>query len=465
MNLDPGPAHRMMDRVLGATPWSKQRDIVDAVFGAARTTVVRSCTGAGKTKVAADVCLAWLLTAPGRMVITTAPTGRQVQELLWKEVRQSYATAAQRGFPLGGHLPPRAAELRIKDGWLALGFSSTDPVNFQGWHSKAGTLVIIDEAVGVGDPTWDALEATLVGENDRLLALANPTIPSGRFYDLNKTTSGLSVARIHISAFDTPNVVAGRTVIPGLTTRAFIEDRKTRWGEDSAIYRARILGEFPDGDDMALAPLSWVDAAVARWHQLRFDKAIPNDDDTVIEAGLDVARLGADRSIMAVARFGRRVTMVEALHRLEKATTMKTATLARDLRKAAGVSLVRVDADGLGAGIFDRLCEIDPDAAVEIRGGRTANEPTRFVNLRSEMLWGVRQALHPDANTPIAIPPDDDLALQITSLRWVERTDGRIAVETKDEWRRRQGRGSTDELDAVAMALARGVGRGALFLA
>lgn len=460
----PAVALAFIADILGVRLWHKQVDIVRAVFGSARTTVVRSCTGAGKTAVAAAIALAWLLTGPDRTVITTAPTGRQVRELLWKEIRVAHARAAQRGYKLGGILPPKAPELRIKPGWLALGFSSGDPVNFQGWHSRGGTLVIVDEAVGVDDPTFDALESTLTGPWDRLLCLANPTANTGRFFELHKVASSASVERIHISAYDVPNVAEGREVFPGLVSRASVEDRKARWGEESAIYRSRILGEFPDGDDQALAPLSWVDAAVARWHQLQADASILWRGVGVdVEGALDVARLGRDRSVLAEARFGPLSTHLAALHRLAKSDTMTTARAASLLIDDLGLSVLRVDADGIGAGVYDRLVELNRPV-VEIRGGRSAVDPVRYYNLRSEMIWGVRDQLRPGADLPLTLPPDDDLAFQITSIRHIERGDGRIAIESKDDWRKRTGKSSPDELDAVAMALARSAGGGRVFV-
>jgi phage terminase large subunit len=484
---NPVVAKRFIAKVLGSTSWWKQNDIVESTFSR-RMTVVPSCTGAGKTKIAADIALAWLFTAPERTVLTTAPTARQVRDLLWKEIRLSYSAARARGWDLGGELPPRASELRISPSWLAVGFSSGDPVNFQGWHSRGGTLIIIDEAVGVPDATWDALEATCTGAYDRILALANPTQSSGRFFDLCKSQDG-SVGKIHIAAADTPNIAYGRTLIPGLATTEFVEDRAKRWGKDSAIYKSRILGLFPDGDDLALAPLRYVDAAVERWLQEQTDQAYLGRLNAVVEGGLDVARLGRDQTVLSVARFfdgdpGRMVsdriggsrpaplpplTFVDALRRLPKGVTTLTTTSALEAKRDLGVSILRVDADGLGAGIYDQLVATNEEGIVEVRGGRAAVEPLRFVNARTEMAWGVREALRPDTTTLLALPPDDALAHQITSLRWGVRGDGRLAVETKEEWKRRQsearGQSSPDELDAVAMAIARGAGSGPLLLA
>jgi hypothetical protein len=123
-----------------------------------------------------------------------------------------------------------------------------------------------------------------------------------------------------------------------------------------------------------------------------------------------------------------------------------------------GGKVVRVDADGLGAGVYDSLVEVmGRDKVKEIRGGRAAIDSERFFNSRSEMLWTLRESLRPDADVKTALPPDGNLTAQITSIRWSVDSRGRIAVESKDDYKKRTGQGSPDELDACAYAIARGV--------
>ena len=49
-----------------------------------------------------------------------------------------------------------------------------------------------------------------------------------------------------------------------------------------------------------------------------------------------------------------------------------------------------VDADGLGAGVYDRLVELGHSVG-EIRGGLPAIKPEDFVNRRSEWYWNLRE--------------------------------------------------------------------------
>ncbi|MFO7325985.1 MAG: hypothetical protein DIU62_009735, partial [Pseudomonadota bacterium] len=240
--------------ILGDEPWEKQVEILEAVRDYKRTAVA-SCHAAGKSWIAARVALWFLYSHPYSIVATTAPSFRQVKRVLWQEIRRAHRRAR---VPLGGRL--LQTELQIDDKWYAFGFSTRDPDRFQGLH-EGHVLVIVDEAAGVSPEIWTAIEGVLTGAHTRLLAIGNPTEPSGPFYELFREPG---VAKIHISAFDTPNVQAGRILIPGLVDREWVEDKKRRWGESSPMYQSRVLGRFPESGKDTLIPLSWVQAAQER---------------------------------------------------------------------------------------------------------------------------------------------------------------------------------------------------------
>lgn len=437
--------------VLGATMWSKQHDMVRATFGPKKYTLVASCTGAGKTKTAADIGLAWLCGAPQRGVITTAPTIRQIRDLLWAEVRSSYKRAAERGNPLGGSLLPKAPHLSMPlDKWEMLGFASRDEAAFQGYHYPGGTLVILDEAVGVEDRAFDALDRTLTGEHDRMLCICNPTTPAGRFYEWWGQESP-DVEKITISAFDIPNVIKHRAVIRGLTSHITVEKNRAKWGEDSPMWIAGVLGQFPQAGANVLVPLGWAQAAVERWKSVEVMPSGP------VEAGVDLARFGADATVVAPVWFGKALDFVGKLNKTTKHDMMEVTGFIMAHIREHGMKFVRVDGDAMGGGVVDRLAELG-QPVVEMRGGRRASDPQRFVNARSEWLWNVRCRLDPSSTMPpLAIPPDEDLISQMTSMRFGLDSQGRIVVESKDDWKKRRGRAdkpSPDELDALAYALA-----------
>jgi hypothetical protein len=217
------------------------------------------------------------------------------------------------------------------------------------------------------------------------------------------------------------------------------------------MWSSRVLGDFPDVDDFSLVPLSWFEQAVRRWHDLNEKGAWETD----ISIGADIARLGNDKTIFAIAHEN---LGVRELERKPKADTMETTgAIVRAMTDYAARD-VRVDADGIGAGVYDRLCEMyghhAADYVIEMRGGmRSEEDPARYRNRRAEWYWSLRERLDPKSDTPLALPPDDKLRGQLTSIRWKLDSQGRIAIESKDDMAKR-GMKSPDEADACAYACA-----------
>ncbi len=445
------------ENVLRVKPWSKQVEIMQSVRDNPRT-AVRSCHGIGKSFTAGQIILWFLNAFAPSIVLSTAPTWRQVEKLVWKEVRASYARATAIDGGLGGALLPASPELHIvRDQWYAAGLSTNDPNKFQGYHEEH-ILVIVDEAAGVPEDIFEAIEGVLTSEHSRLLLLGNPTSVGGTFH---KAFRSPGYHAMHISAFDAPNFTAfgiteqdfrdntweakltGPLPNPKLITPAWAYDKFLKWGPDSPAYQARVLGDFPEGGDDTLIPLAWVEAAQARWPD-----AEPGEP---VEIGCDVARFGRDATVIATRR-GRRVDPLLAHSQKD---TMETAGLIVAAQRETGASTVKVDEIGIGAGVVDRLRELKCPA-VGVNVATAAAEPERFANLRAELWWNLREMLDPNPRVnpnPIALPPDDVLLADLANVRYKVDSKGRIQLESKDEIKKRLGR-SPDRGDAVVLAFA-----------
>lgn len=445
------------EHVLRVKPWSKQIEIIESVRDNP-CTAVRSCHGAGKSFVAGQVILWFLYAFSPSIVLSTAPTWRQVEKLVWKEVRASHSRARNAGRPLGGSLLPASPELQIvRDQWYAAGLSTNDPDRFQGYHEEH-LLVVVDEAAGVPEDIHEAVEGVLTSEHTRLLLLGNPTSVGGTFHKAFKSPR---YRAIHISAFDTPNFTAfgiteqdfrdntweakltGPLPNPKLITPAWGYDKFVKWGPDSVAYQARVAGNFPEGADDTLIPLAWVEAAQARWLD-----AEPGEP---VEIGCDVARYGSDETVIAI----RRGIRVEPLLVYAQKDTMETAGLVKAAHVETGATAIKVDEIGIGAGVVDRLKELKcPATGVNV--ATAAAEPERFTNLRAELWWNLRELLDPNPRVnpnPIALPPDDQLLADLTNVKYKIDSRGRIQLESKEEIKKRLGR-SPDRGDAVVLAYA-----------
>jgi phage terminase large subunit len=146
-----------VNKALGARLWLSQAEILESIKENERTSA-RSCHGIGKSYLAGNATLWFLYTFPYSIVLTTAPTFRQVEKLIWKEIRSSIRRSK---IYLGGDLAKKSPELQIvQDEWVALGLSTNQPERFQGFHARH-ILVIVDEAAGVKEDIFEAIEGVL----------------------------------------------------------------------------------------------------------------------------------------------------------------------------------------------------------------------------------------------------------------------------------------------------------------
>lgn len=432
------PVDWVNDR-LGEHLWSKQREISDSVV-ANRRTAVKSCHDAGKSFIASRIADWWIdVHPPGEaFVVSTAPTYKQVHAILWEEIRRAAKRAGARGTPLPGRVL-QSDEWKLDDGTI-VGFgrkpADTDEHGFQGIHRRY-VLVILDEACGVPKQLWTAVEAITTNADCRILAIGNPDDPATEFAEVCKPGSGWNVVRI--SAFDTPNFTGEQVpdgLRPLLLDPAWEQDKARRWGTESPLYTSKVLGEFPDiGEDVLIAP-SLIAAAQAR------DLA-PGPYGVL---GVDVARYGSDRTVIALRRGGRVRIIGEHAKQATTETTGHVIAAARD----HGADEIRVDGVGVGGGVVDQLREQGHDV-VDMQAGAGSSDPEHYLNARAEWYWGLRQRFE-DGDIDLD-PDDDDLAAQLGSLKYKFTARGQIQIESKDDMRKR-GLPSPDRADAVMLASA-----------
>ena len=175
-----------------------QEEIIRSVFDNTRT-AVRSCNGPGKTFTASDIALAFLLNMTPAIVVTTAPTFRQVRDVLWQEIRGKYETYLA---PIMGGIECQQTRLEIAPGWFMVGLSPDSGVALQGLH-QANILIIFDEAPGVRPEIVQAANTLMASGNAHMLWIGNPLSSSGHFYNAFRPGSGWNP--IHISCEMTPN--------------------------------------------------------------------------------------------------------------------------------------------------------------------------------------------------------------------------------------------------------------------
>jgi len=418
-----------VNNILRDSPWSAQNEILKSIRDNRRT-VVRSCHAAGKSFLAARAALWFLSNFPYSVVVTTAPTYRQVQKIIWQEMRKAYFKVNE---ALGGTMLN----------------TTNDPDSFQGIHADH-ILLIFDEASGVSKEIWDAADSVLSTGHTRFFAIGNPTQVSNSFYNECKAAG---TKKFKISAFDTPNFttfgitiddiinntwrnkVAGDYPTPYLINPEWVYERYLRWGKDSPMFRSRILAEFPLTGVDTLIQLHWVEAAQ---HRVLVDNA-----ETPHELGVDVARFGGDKTVIAE----RKGMYFKIIEKYSKKDTMETAGLVIKALEDTKATLAKIDSIGVGAGVLDRLKELKKPAR-EANVAKAPKDKERFLNARAEWYWNLREDFE---NNKISICDDEDLMAQLSSIKFKVDSKGRIIIESKEDMKKR-GMQSPNEADAVMLA-------------
>ena len=245
---------RFASDTLGVRLWSKQEEVLRAVERERRV-AVKSGNGLGKDFTAAVAVLWYVHAHDPAVVLSTAPTFRQVRHVLWRQIHRLYRSASE---TLGGTMLDTRWE--VAEDRYAMGLSASDADQFQGFHCE-NMFVVVDEAEGVAEPIYEAVEAVMTSARPTLLLIGNPTTTSGGFHRAFHRERGI-YETITMSALESPNVAEGRIVVPGLTTAQWVEERRQMWGEGSEMFRARVMGEFPDRGEDNLIAISDIEAAV-----------------------------------------------------------------------------------------------------------------------------------------------------------------------------------------------------------
>lgn len=480
--------NKFLREAFGVNLDSEQQAIVSAVQHKRRVSVV-SGTARGKDFVAACCAICFLYLTPrwrrnaqGKIelventkVALTAPTDRQVLNIMMPEISRLYNRAKAKGILLPGRL--NSYNIRTdNEEWFLTGFKA-DEHNHEAWSGfhAVHTMFVVTEATGISDDTFAAIEGNLQGDS-RILIVFNPNTPVGY---AARSQKGDRWEKFRLNSLTAPNVIERRTIIPGQVDYEWVKDKIEHWcmpiseTERSAelddflfegvwyrpedLFRKKVLGKFPKISDDVLIPMQWLELAHERWKQANGREPLSSEPRML---GVDVAGMGRD-STCYCERKGAWVAPFVCHNSGGQADHMKVAGQIVNLRQYHPEMFVAIDTIGEGAGVYSRCLELDDSThiisckysewAKEFRG----KEPTdmtgqyRFLNMRAWLFWAVRDWLNPKNETGAMLPPDPVFDEEATEIRWSFRSDGRIIIEPKDDIKARIGR-SPDKFDSLA---------------
>lgn len=164
------------------------------------------------------------------------------------------------------------------------------------------------------------------------------------------------------------------------------------------------------------------------------------DDEGAIEVGVDVARLGGDRTVF-VKRKG--VKEIGRASFTKKRTTEVCDLLVNFIGADKDV-LIKIDDTGVGGGVTDEMIARGYNV-IPINFGAKASNPDKYPNLISEA-WFYLQSIIDQ----ISIANDKDLLVELSNREWKMDSKGRRGVESKDDYKKRGFR-SPDLADATIL--------------
>lgn len=344
------------------TPY--QREILAAVPREKRV-AVRGPHGLGKSSAAAILVLWFAATREASgvdwKVATTAGAWRQLERYLWPEIvkwarRIDWGAAGVPSWSERTEL--LSLNIKLKHG-QAFAVASDNPVLIEGAHADA-ILYLLDESKSIIPAIFDAAEGAFsgAGADSGLEAFAfaasTPGEPVGRFFDIHARKPGFE-------DWWTRHVTVDEAIAAGRISQDWVDQRAKQWGKDSALFANRVLGEFHTSDSDGVIPLEWVEAANARW--LAWDDAGRPMVAGPRTVGVDVARFGGDKTVMAILdRYpvegqDEPGGVVTELRRSAREDTMQTAGRVVGVVSSSPGRVPIVDVIGVGGGVVDRLRE------------------------------------------------------------------------------------------------------------
>lgn len=161
-------------------------------------------------------------------------------------------------------------------------------------------------------------------------------------------------------------------------------------------------------------------------------------DDGEEEVGVDVARMGNDRTVFC-RRKGLKTVRLEVHQKLR--TTQVCDALEKFIDFDKNIPL-KIDDTGVGGGVTDEMIKRDYNV-IAINFGARATDEDKYPNWISEAWFHMAEVM------PFAeLPFESDLLMELTTRQWAQDNKGKRRVESKADYKKRGFR-SPDIADAL----------------
>ncbi|HUT87016.1 MAG TPA: hypothetical protein VMX15_02900 [Candidatus Heimdallarchaeota archaeon] len=436
---------------------------------------VESATGTGKTYLGACIVYWFLACFENSIVVTAAPTEKMLLLQIWKEIGGLWPLF-HRHFPeaeiFNGKIrmsPPeqQTGDAAPQEKWAATAFvcgvgaSEELAGRAKGFHAR-DMLIITEETQAVYGAIISSFDHTRTDDHNLHLAFGNP---DNQQDELHLFCERPSVLNLRIAAYDHPNVVTGKSIVPGAIGKRRLAEREVDFAPPtSRQYLSQLRGVSPLESEEALIRWEWCEAAAHRFEDDSYR-------DGPLSLGVDVADSPTGDKA-AISRWqGATCTEVESFHVKDASEVGKRVFReATDTENPVDPRHIGIDSVGVGASAINELrrlgmkirhisggtkaipgldkellwsvTEPDMEGNLKARGPKVV-EAEEYDNLRSQVWWRMREDLRLGR---VALCRDVQLFKDLTAPK-VGTPNNRISVEPKDKIKARLRR-SPDKGDA-----------------
>ncbi len=431
------------EEVLHIDPLKWQRQACAWYDARERRIAVKSGHGVGKGWLIAGLAVHHMLTRFPQKTVITAPSAGQLYDAAWNDIKIFISRLPKL---LSDMIEVKSDRIEMKDAvnesFMSAKTSRADtPEALQGVRSEGSTLLLCDEASGIPDAVFEASTGSMSHPNVTMLLTGNPIRVSGMFYDVFHRLAA-QWKTLTVSCLDVPHI-----------SEDYITDCRIKYGEDSARYAYRVLGEFPAAEEDTVIGHEVVEMA-------RFRDVLPPPTAPVVW-GLDCARTGADRSALAKRQQNVLLESVKT-YRIPDTMTLTGRIIAEFKSTPSNMrpAEICVDVIGIGAGVVDRLRELSHELpGCAIRGVNVSESPAmqtpdgrQYLNLRAQLWFTMADWF---TARDCKIPANDEtLISELVAPRYEYTSNGKIKIESKDDMKRKRGLPSPDAADAFMLTFA-----------
>lgn len=497
---------------MGVTLEKNQRMVLHEMFRLKRL-LIPTHHAFGKSFLCAIFLITILnLYADSCVITTTAPTHRQVADILWVEMRNIFDRAY--GPPaVSGKMNLLRYELSAKA--FAVGISPAKPgkggetkQNIQGKHARV-VVVIGDEAGGIDEQIFDDAESLKsAGKIIYSIWIGNPLSSTKRFGQMCLTEKGEGYTVIHMTAYQSPNMIANgftglsairkeakklkdlpkeqrlefygdkhyKKPFPFLLSPGWVMECYMKWGE-SPLFFSRCIGEWSTVSEDCLVPLP-------RMNELMLGTHIEPDGSRVWDSelnsyarwngikrlctGIDCSGEGKDKVIITTLEGNRQFHFKKFAKTWEKndvdyrGTKMKedgpfiAAYIWETLIKPYPTRKHNILIDctgGYGDTIYSALMKYPVQGKfvkiMRVTFGVPADDDELYHDNIAEMAFTLADDLISEDG--ILLEENEDLKNQITMRKKLEDGKNRNTLEGKKAYKVRAGQ-SPDEFDSLMLA-------------